>query len=112
MIRVIETDLRTLISIAEIERIDKSNVSEFGKMIKGHIKENAEIIINFNKVFYIDTEGFKMLLSIKRGLEKHGGRLKLMQLSGNLSDLFKLMGLSEKFEWVSSEQLTDPAFAS
>jgi len=111
MIKVIESEGKTLISIADIERLDKSNVKEFGKLFKGHIKKNSQIIINLNKVFFIDTEGFKMLLSIKKEIEKIGGRLRLLQLTGALSELFNLMGLFDKFEWASAENLSDPAFA-
>ena len=111
MIKVIETEVRTLISITDIERIDKSNAKEFGELFKSHIKKNAEIIINLNRVFFIDTSGFNMLLSTKKELKKVDGRLSLINLSGALSDLFNLMGLKDKFEWTSAECLTDPAFA-
>ena len=111
MIKVIESTGRTLISINGIERIDESNGMELGRLIERQIKENHEIILNLNKVFYIDTEGFKILLSLKKKAELIEGKIRLMQLSGVLSDLFSLMGLCDKFDWATSDHLNDPAFA-
>ncbi len=111
MLKITTHNKKVLISFNDLERIDVSNAKEISGKIESCIKAGTDILINLNKVFYIDTEGFKALTILKEKTEIIGGRMRLIQLSAALTDLFNLMGLCDKFEWASAEHLSDPAFA-
>ena len=112
MIRAIESKGKTLISIVDVQRIDKNNILELSNSLEGHIKKNHELFLNLNKVFFIDAEGFLSLLDIQKKAKKVSCTIKLFQISDALSELFNLMELYDKFEWASPEHLEDPAFCN
>lgn len=111
MIRAIETKGKTLISIENVQRIDKQNINELTERLEGYVKKNHQLYLNLNKVFFIDAEGFLRLLELQKKAKKADCSIKLFQISDALSELFNLMELYDKFEWANPEHV-DPAFCN
>ena len=112
MYKVTENNGKVYIKLQDIKRIEKSNANELESFIGGYFKQNCQVLLDINNVFYIDTDGFKILLSLKLKAEQLGGRMYLIQLKGALLELFNVIGLSENFEWLPVDISSDPALST
>jgi anti-sigma B factor antagonist len=60
------------------------------------------IIIDLSEVPFVDSVGLEMLLELDRGCRDQGGRLKLVALSDNCSEILRLTELAPRFEILPS----------
>jgi anti-anti-sigma factor len=102
MIKVSEQQGVLHISVHGFCRIEGDNVNGLWDSILPYLKPKKQIVLSFEKVLLIDTQGFNMLLSVKETLENRGGTFKMAHISDNLKDMFRLMGMQNDFEWVQA----------
>jgi anti-sigma B factor antagonist len=69
-------------------------------LIEGGAKK---ILIDFEKVDFIDSDGLGTLISIARWVLKSGGALRFFSLQENVRDIFRLSRLDKIFE-IHSDQ--------
>ena len=62
-------------------------------MNKGIVK----IVINFEKVSYIDSSGLATFIEIMQRLKKKDGQLSLVQMSDKIRNLFEITKLNKLF---------------
>ena len=53
----------------------------------------ASVALDFAKVEYVTSSGFRVLLQAEKEQRKHGGRLLVAPLSPNLRNFFEIAGL-------------------
>jgi anti-anti-sigma regulatory factor len=58
--------------------------------VRGHARN---VILDFHKVVYVSSAGFRPLLSLHRILREHGGRLILCGLSPEVEEVFEVTRL-------------------
>lgn len=58
----------------------------------------AIVLLDLSEVPFIDSVGLEMLLDLERGCRDQGGRLKLVGLSENCTDILQVTDLSARFE--------------
>ncbi|URA09502.1 STAS domain-containing protein [Thermospira aquatica] len=84
--------------------IDLYNAPEIKDKIKDEInKGKVNIIINLDKVSYIDSSGIGVLISSLSNLKKVGGALKLINVYASVRKVFELTKLTSFFEIYDSE---------
>ena len=85
--------------------IDLYNAPEIKEIISKLIEEQKySIIINLDKVSYIDSSGIGALISSLSNLKKYQGGLKIIHVSGSVRKVFELTKLTSFFEIFDKEQ--------
>ncbi len=67
-------------------------------------KDCVKIIMNFKKVKYINSSGFKVLIKIIKEVRSRDGRVKIVKISSHLQKIAKMIGLDKISEFWDSEQ--------
>jgi anti-sigma B factor antagonist len=84
--------------------IDLYNAPEIKEKIKDEInKGKVNIIINLDKVSYIDSSGIGVLISSLSNLKKVGGAMKLINVYASVRKVFELTKLTSFFEIYDNE---------
>ncbi len=98
--RVIEN-----VNILDIDgEIDLYNAPTLKDIIRKNIEEQKyNIIINLDKVSYIDSSGIGALISSLSNLKKYQGGLKIINVTGSVKKVFELTKLTSFFEIYDSE---------
>jgi len=90
--------------------IDLYNAPEIKDIINTLIeKQKYNVIINLEKVTYIDSSGIGALISSLSNLKKYQGGLKIINVFASVRKVFELTKLTSFFEIFDSE---DEAVAS
>jgi anti-sigma B factor antagonist len=85
--------------------IDLYNAPEIKDTINKLIEEKKyNVVINLDKVSYIDSSGIGALISSLSNLKKYQGGLKICNVSGSVRKVFELTKLTSFFEIYDSEQ--------
>ncbi len=91
--------------------IDLYNAPEIKDTINKLIEEKKyNVVINLDKVSYIDSSGIGALISSLSNLKKYQGGLKICNVSGSVRKVFELTKLTSFFEIYDSEQEAINAF--
>jgi anti-sigma B factor antagonist len=73
---------------------------------------NKKLLLNLRHVEYIDSAGLGELVKTHTTLERQGGRLKIVNLSQKVQDLFELTGLHRVFDVHENEANAIQSFGS
>lgn len=85
--------------------IDLYNAPEIKDIINKLIEEQKyTVIINLEKVTYIDSSGIGALISSLSNLKKYQGGLKIINLFASVRKVFELTKLTSFFEIFDSEE--------
>lgn len=91
--------------------IDLYNAPEIKDIIAKLIEEKKyQIVINLEKVSYIDSSGIGALISSLSNLKKYQGGLKIINVAGSVRKVFELTKLTSFFEIFDAEADAVAAF--
>jgi len=91
--------------------IDLYNAPEIKEKIKEEMNKNkVNIVINLDKVSYIDSSGIGVLISSLSNLKKVGGALKLINVYASVRKVFELTKLTSFFDIYDNEDDALAAF--
>lgn len=95
-----------------VGEIDLYNAPEIKDIINKIIEErNYNVIIDLEKVTYIDSSGIGALISSLSSLKKYHGSLKIINVYSSVRKVFELTKLTSFFEIYDSEQDAIEAFS-
>jgi len=100
------------ISIARVDgEIDINTAPQFKKAFERLMKEkDARVVINMEKVGYIDSSGLATLVELLKNFRKINARLKLASLSVKVRSLFEITKLEKLFDIADKEEEALSAF--
>ena len=75
-------------------RIDTNTAPAFEAEIKECIAECSELVLDFAGVEYISSAGLRVLLTTHKTMFKKGGSLKIINVAGEIMDIFDITGFS------------------
>ena len=85
--------------------IDLYNAPDIKENIKNQMESGkTNIVINLDKVSYIDSSGIGVLISSLSNLKKAGGSLKIINVYASVRKVFELTKLTSFFDIYDSEQ--------
>lgn len=88
-----------------IGEVDLYNAKELKEAIDEIVKnQHYEIVINLEKVPFMDSSGIGTLVTSMYKLKKYHGNLKVSGISGSVAKVFKLTGMESHLEVFSSVQ--------
>ena len=79
----------------------------FDKLIQ---TKSEKVLINLQKVSYIDSSGLATLVEILKNFKNFGGKLKLCNLSNKVKSLFEITKLEKLFDIMGTEEEALKAF--
>jgi len=69
-----------------------------------------QMILNFEKIDYVSSSGFRVFLLIQKKLKPLGGQMVLQQVNTQIMHMFKVSGFGPIFKFTDSEQNSLAAF--
>jgi anti-sigma B factor antagonist len=72
----------------------------FDKVLKD---KSGKVLINLQKVEYVDSSGLATIVEIFKNLKVYGGKLKLSNLSNKVRSLFEITKLEKLFDISDSQ---------
>lgn len=79
-------------------RIDHQQVSEFKMpLAMAEASRAPEVVVDFAAVSYIGSMGIAVLVQFYKGITARGGRMNLINLSPNISEMFRALKLHQFF---------------
>jgi anti-sigma B factor antagonist len=92
-------------------KLDLHSVSEVMDLISKLVEEQKyNVIINLDRVFFVDSSGLGALISSVSTLRKYRGDLKIIKVSKSIRNVFELTKLTSIFEIYDSEMDAVSAF--
>ena len=92
--------------------IDLYNASEIKEIVNQLIEEQKfNVIINLEKVTYIDSSGIGALIASVTNLKKYQGGLKIINVYSSVRKVFELTKLTSFFEIYDSEEEAIKSFS-
>lgn len=73
----------------------------FDKLIN---KQNKKVILNFEKLNYIDSSGLATLIEMLQRLKRIDGKLRICSISDKIKSIFEITKLEKLFEIFPTEQ--------
>ncbi|GBF50258.1 anti-sigma factor antagonist [Leptospira ryugenii] len=94
------------IPVVSIEgEVDLYNAKELKDLLDQKIKgQQYEIVINLEKVPFMDSSGIGTLVTAMYKLKKYHGNLKVCNVHGSVAKVFKLTGMESHLQVLDSEQ--------
>jgi len=88
--------------ISELEEIDISNFNDFKKSVLLFINKPGikTIILNFEKMNYIDSAGLGCIISIIKEVKRSNKKLIVTGLNKRIERIFKMTGLESMVEFL------------
>ena len=81
------------------EAITQAECDQIRLMVaEASVSGTSTIILDLSEVPFVDSVGLEMMLDLDRGCRDRGGRLKLVGLSDNCTDILRLTDLTSRFE--------------
>lgn len=91
--------------------IDINTAPQFKKAFDKLIKEKeVKVVINLEKVGYIDSSGLATLVELLKNFRKSSSKLKLVSLSAKVRSLFEITKLEKLFDIIDKEEEAVKAF--
>jgi anti-sigma B factor antagonist len=84
--------------VTPIGEIDIMSSEELKKEIKTLIDEKKDIIINGEKIEYMDSTGLGVLISLLKKTKENDNKIIIKNLKPNIYKLFNITGLTKVFE--------------
>lgn len=93
-IRVDETN--GIVTVFLIGEIDAYTVSELQEIMDAIVEEKKpNIIVDLEKVNYIDSTGVGMFIGTLKSVKEYDGKLQLLNMQDRVYRLFQITGLTE-----------------
>ena len=99
-------EIKNSIIVLDINgEIDLYNAPEIKKKIKEQMEASKNnIIVNLDKVSYVDSSGIGVLISSLSQLKKVGGGLKIINVYASVKKVFELTKLTSFFDIFEDEE--------
>lgn len=102
---LIRREVDSIPIIDVIGEVDLYNTKELKDLIDQLIKEGKyQIIINLEKVPFMDSSGIGTLVTSMYRLKKYHGNLKILKVVGSVAKVFKMTGMDAHLEIYENEE--------
>ena len=88
----------------ELEVLDTTTVKEFKRQLGEHLAAGRTLVLDLNRIQFIDSSGLGAILSASRKLNETGGELKVCSLTPSVRVLFELVRLHRVFDVLNSRE--------
>lgn len=104
-------DKATIIEV-EATTLTAANAKEFKASLEKEIESETNIILDLNRITFIDSSGLGVFLSCLKTLSKKGGDLKICNITKPVRVLFEMVRLHQVIEVFNSQEEALASFGS
>ena len=79
------------------ERLDTSTYQMAEDKIQENIGDNKNIILDFSELAYISSAGLRVLLEVKKDIDKKGGTVEIIGCNDDIKEIFEVTGFDSIF---------------
>ncbi len=102
-------DTRQIGNVSIIDLFGKITIGEGDVIMREKVEELLEggkvnIIINLNKVKYMDSAGIGELVACQKRAKEKGGEVKLLNIPSKVSDVLEIVNIGGVFETYKDEK--------
>ncbi|MDA3811566.1 MAG: STAS domain-containing protein [Spirochaetaceae bacterium] len=87
----------------ETEHLDALNSEELKKQLIDNAKDAKKVILNLEKIIFIDSSGLGVILTVFRHIKEQNGKMVLCSVKDSVKILFKLVRLSHMIQIFDSQ---------
>lgn len=88
--------------------LDIYTATDFKTFLQSNVSaENPKIIVNMDKLNYIDSSGIGMLIKSLNYVKEWDGQLQLANLRDSLQKIFKVAGLTAYFQFITEKEFKE-----
>lgn len=100
------------VTILEVEftTLTATNAKEFKKKLESALENETNILLDLNRVTFIDSSGLGVFLFCLKSLNQKGGDLKICNITKPVRVLFELVRLHQIIEVFNSQEEALQAF--
>jgi anti-sigma B factor antagonist len=80
-------------------RIDSSASGGLEEVLEDLIQSEKNLIVDLSGVYFISSQGMRVLLNTKKQIASGNGKMILTGLSGNVREVLSMLGLSILRSW-------------
>jgi len=103
--KIIIKDRNNIIKVIYLNgRLDETTFDIFNKTIGDLKNQDIHVIIDFNKLKYISSQGIRAILNIKNTVNNRKKEMLLTGASDKIVQIFSLLGLWNSMKHFSSEE--------
>ncbi len=88
----------------EREHLDALNSEKTKKLLLENIKDSDRIILNLEKIAFIDSSGLGVILTVFRNVKEKSGNMVICSVKESVKVLFKLVRLSHMIKIFDTEE--------
>jgi anti-sigma B factor antagonist len=92
LLRVEEVGTTVVLTIMD-NKLDASSHDEFNREVTPILARSTQIVLDFDKVEFVDSSGCNLLIRLVTKLRLQNGQLKIGGLRPRIRDTFHLVGL-------------------
>ncbi|NLI78519.1 MAG: STAS domain-containing protein [Candidatus Riflebacteria bacterium] len=92
----VETADRVTILAPTIDRLDAANAAAFRLQVDAHLALGSRVLLDLEKIQFLDSTGLGVILGIFRQLKGSGGELRLCRPGPHVQTLFRMVRLGSK----------------
>src|SRR5436309_3768193 len=94
-----------------LDQLDAGNADDFRRDMTPILQANSKVVLDLNRVQFVDSRGCGVLLSCLKQLAASGGDLKLCQVAPSVLMVFELIRLHRICEILPAREDAVRAFA-
>lgn len=79
--------------LVNVEEFDASNADEFKRQVAPVLQSNSKLVLDLQKVQFVDSSGCGAILSCLKSLTSQGGDLKICNVNPTVRGTFELVRL-------------------
>ena len=79
------------------ERLDTSTYQVAEDKIQENIGDNKNIILDFSELDYISSAGLRVLLEVKKDIDKKSGTVEITGCNDDIKEIFEVTGFDSIF---------------
>jgi anti-sigma B factor antagonist len=84
-------------------RIDSSASGGLEEVLEDLIQSEKNLIVDLSGVYFISSQGMRVLLNAEKQIARENGQLILAGLSGNVREVLSMIGFLEYFEILDAD---------
>ncbi|HCG62672.1 MAG TPA: anti-sigma factor antagonist [Sphaerochaeta sp.] len=101
-----------LVLVPTTSTLTAANAKEFKASLEEHIEQTKALVLDLEKITFIDSSGLGVLLFALKRLNQKGGELKLCNVTKPVRVLFELVRLHQIMEVFNSREEALASFSS
>jgi anti-sigma B factor antagonist len=110
----IRTEIKLSVTVAEIpvKELDAGNAGDLKVAMAPILESNTKVVVDFNRMQFIDSSGLGVMLSCLRQVSAKGGDLKLCCMTRQVRAAFELVRMHRIFDIFDTREEAVHAFNS